>query len=209
MPAAPRFLLFANRPISHFIAMPAHEILVSRREMLARSARRAEKSSCGSAIPLSRPGAMTRSQRWRSSSPGTAIGSRRCRSIITTTATPAFTFGTFVREARRRPRNSSRPSSSRWTIPSPAPRRARSSLRCAGRCIPTRSGASVAAFRLMRELRVAGRLLARERELWRHWPPAAAQLALTELRQITEFVDGLRAQALSGHTRPPRNPASN
>ena len=36
-----------------------------------------------------------------------------------------------------------------------------------------------------------------------------AQLALTELRQITEFVDGLRARALSGHTRPPRNPASN
>ncbi len=78
-----------------------------------------------------------------------------------------------------------------------------------GTARPDALGSSVAAFRLLRELRATGRSLARERELWRHWSPAAACLALEELRHLTEFVDGIRARALSGHTRPPRDLASN
>ncbi len=54
--------------------------------------------------------------------------------------------------------------------------------------------ASVTAFRLMRELRAASRSLARERYLWQHWSPAAAQLAFQELRPLTEFVDAMRAR---------------
>ena len=66
---------------------------------------------------------------------------------------------------------------------------ARDSLR------PDTSGVSVAVFRLMRELRAAGRSLARERSLWQHWSPSAAQLALREMRQIADFVDVLRARS--------------
>jgi hypothetical protein len=59
---------------------------------------------------------------------------------------------------------------------------------------------SVAAFRLMRELRAVGRSLARERHSWRRWSPGAAQLALAELRSITSFVDEVRSRALAAST---------
>jgi hypothetical protein len=68
--------------------------------------------------------------------------------------------------------------------------------------------ASVAAFRLMRELRATGRLASQHREVWRHWPPAAAQLALEELQPLTELVDALRALALANVPRP-REPDAN
>jgi hypothetical protein len=64
-------------------------------------------------------------------------------------------------------------------------------------------------FQLMRELRAAGRSLVREREVWQHWSPTAAQLALQELRPLTDFVDVVRARALSASTKPPSDLASN
>ena len=64
---------------------------------------------------------------------------------------------------------------------------------------------SVAAFRLMRELRAVGRSLARERHSWRRWSPGAAQLALAELRSITGFVDEVRSRALAASTPIPRD----
>ncbi len=69
--------------------------------------------------------------------------------------------------------------------------------------------ASVAAFRLMRELRAVGRSLARERPVWRQWSPSAAQLALAELRSITAFVDEVRARALAASASRPRDPSVN
>lgn len=54
---------------------------------------------------------------------------------------------------------------------------------------------SVAAFRLMRELRAASRSLARTRDVWRRWPPTAAELALRDLTYLTEFVDAMRGTA--------------
>jgi hypothetical protein len=55
---------------------------------------------------------------------------------------------------------------------------------------------SVATFQLMRDLRATARMLEQNREHWRKWSPAAAQSALQELRDLTEFVDELRARAL-------------
>ena len=57
---------------------------------------------------------------------------------------------------------------------------------------------SLAAFRLMRELRAVGRSLIRQRRLWQRWSPSAAQLALQELSPLTDFVDAVRARALAG-----------
>jgi hypothetical protein len=68
---------------------------------------------------------------------------------------------------------------------------------------------SVAAFRMMRELRAVGRSLARERHAWRRWSPGAAQLALEELRSITGFVDEVRSRALAGSTPIPRDLSAN
>lgn len=68
---------------------------------------------------------------------------------------------------------------------------------------------SVTAFRLMRELRAAGRSLVRERALWQHWSPLAAQHALQELRPLTDFIDVVRARALAASTKPPADLASN
>lgn len=62
-------------------------------------------------------------------------------------------------------------------------------------------GASVAAFRLMRELRVATRSLARERHVWQQWSPGAALLALQELRPLTDFIDAVRARALESSAK--------
>jgi hypothetical protein len=64
---------------------------------------------------------------------------------------------------------------------------------------------SVAAFRLMRELRASGRMLGQQRDLWRRWPPSAAQLALQELEPLAEFIDALRARALEEAAPPPRD----
>ena len=64
---------------------------------------------------------------------------------------------------------------------------------------------SVAAFRLMRELRAVGRSLARERHSWRRWSPGAAQLALAELGSIAGFVDEVRSRALAASTPIPRD----
>ena len=68
---------------------------------------------------------------------------------------------------------------------------------------------SVAAFRLMRELRAVGRSLARERHSWRRWSPGAARLALEELRSITGFVDDVRARALAASPPIPRDTSVN
>ncbi|MBM3855408.1 MAG: hypothetical protein FJ399_20015 [Verrucomicrobia bacterium] len=56
--------------------------------------------------------------------------------------------------------------------------------------------ASITAFQLMRELRADDRMLDRHRAAWREWSPGAAQLALQELRAVTDFVDAMRARAL-------------
>jgi hypothetical protein len=68
---------------------------------------------------------------------------------------------------------------------------------------------SVTAFRLMRELRAAGRSLVRERKIWQHWSPLAAQLALQELRALTDFIDVIRARALTASAKRPADLASN
>jgi hypothetical protein len=70
-------------------------------------------------------------------------------------------------------------------------------------------GDSVSAFRLMRELRAASRSLAYGRELWRHWSPEAAELAMGELREIVAFVDSMRGQVMRATAKAPRNPAAN
>jgi hypothetical protein len=64
---------------------------------------------------------------------------------------------------------------------------------------------SVAAFRLMRELRATGRMLDQQRDLWGRWPPTTAQLALQELEPLAEFIDALRARALEEAAPPPRD----
>ncbi len=105
----------------------------------------------------------------------------------------------------------------RWLSIAEAERLSTSALRCRVRAqvaatqgrVPTNAmGASVAAFRLMRELRAASRSLARERHLWQQWSPAAAQLAFQELRPLTEFVDAMRASALTGSANLPLGIAS-
>ena len=70
-------------------------------------------------------------------------------------------------------------------------------------------GASVTAFRLMRELRATGRSIVRERELWLNWSPNTAQLALREFRNLVDFVDVMRARSLVGSATPPRDISSN
>lgn len=62
--------------------------------------------------------------------------------------------------------------------------------------------ASVAAFRMMRELKATGRMLAPYRQVWRNLSPSAAQLALQELRSLTDFVDELRSRALQHSAHP-------
>jgi len=57
-------------------------------------------------------------------------------------------------------------------------------------------------FRLMRDLKAAERRLTSYRRAWLHWSPSAAQLALQELRSLTDFVDELRARALQTSARP-------
>ena len=70
-------------------------------------------------------------------------------------------------------------------------------------------GDSISTFRLMRELRAASRSLAYGRELWRHWSPEAAELAMGELREIVAFVDSMRGQVMRATAKAPRNPAAN
>ena len=85
-------------------------------------------------------------------------------------------------------------------------RRVRLHVACRGGVAPKRAtDSSVAAFRLMRELRAVGRSLARERHSWRRWSPGAARLALEELRSITGFVDDVRARALAASPPIPRD----
>jgi len=86
--------------------------------------------------------------------------------------------------------------------------RARVASNC-GRNLTNAMGASVMTFRLMRELRATSRSLARERHLWQHWSPAAAQLALREFRHLTDFVDSVRARALTKSAMLPRDLAAN
>jgi len=75
-------------------------------------------------------------------------------------------------------------------------RRIRTQL--AGRTVgtPAASADAVATFRLMRELRAAGRMLGHQPGFGWHWSPATAQLALEELRPLADFIDELRARAL-------------
>jgi hypothetical protein len=68
---------------------------------------------------------------------------------------------------------------------------------------------SVTAFRVMRELRASDRLLERHRTAWRQWSPGAAQLALQELRAVTDFVDTMRARALGASAPRPYDIAAN
>jgi hypothetical protein len=68
---------------------------------------------------------------------------------------------------------------------------------------------SVTAFQLMRELRAGDRFLDRHRGAWRQWTPSAAQLALQELRALTDFVDTLRDRALEPHTPRPHDIEAN
>ena len=51
---------------------------------------------------------------------------------------------------------------------------------------PAVSGDSVAAFRVMRELRAAARMLSHQPEFWRRWPPATARRALAELHRTSK-----------------------
>ncbi len=71
------------------------------------------------------------------------------------------------------------------------------------------SAESVTAFRLMRELRAASRMLSHRTECWRRWPPATAQLALAELHPLAEFIDMLRARVFEEAAPPPRDPHLN
>jgi hypothetical protein len=48
-------------------------------------------------------------------------------------------------------------------------------------------------------------MLGQQRDLWRRWPPSAAQLALQELEPLAEFIDALRARALEEAAPPPRD----
>jgi hypothetical protein len=72
-----------------------------------------------------------------------------------------------------------------------------------------KTSASVDAFELMRGLRATSRMLDQRRKAWWSWSPAAAQMALQELRPIAEFIDGLRSRALAGASVPPRDPRVN
>lgn len=63
-------------------------------------------------------------------------------------------------------------------------------------------------FQLMRELRATCRLVSKQRDQWQGWSLAAAQSALQELRDLTDFVDGVRARAL-GHASRPCDPQAN
>jgi hypothetical protein len=58
-------------------------------------------------------------------------------------------------------------------------------------------------------LRAVGRSLVRERHLWQHWSPTAAQLALQELRPHTDFIDAVRSRALQSSVQSPRDFAAN
>ncbi len=69
--------------------------------------------------------------------------------------------------------------------------------------------ASVTPFQLMRELRASDRFLDRHCATWREWSPSAAQLALQELRAVTDFVDTLRARALEPSTPRPHDIEAN
>jgi hypothetical protein len=68
--------------------------------------------------------------------------------------------------------------------------------------------ASTTAFQLMRELRAGDRMLDRHRAAWREWSPGAAELALQELRAVTDFVDTMRARAFAPPVCP-RDPSLN
>jgi hypothetical protein len=68
---------------------------------------------------------------------------------------------------------------------------------------------SITAFHLMRELRAGDRMLDRDRAAWREWSPGAAQLALQELRAVTDFVDTMRARALEPSTPRPQDIEAN
>lgn len=106
----------------------------------------------------------------------------------------------------------------RWLTLAEAERLSTSALRCrvrlhaAGRrgvSSVRATEASVAAFRLMREMRAVGRSIARERQRWQRWSPGAAQLALEELRPVTDFVDAVRARALAASAPIPRDLSAN
>lgn len=57
---------------------------------------------------------------------------------------------------------------------------------------PAASADTVATFRLMRELRAAGRMLSGQPGFGWHWSPDTAQLALAELEPIADLIDALR-----------------
>ena len=62
--------------------------------------------------------------------------------------------------------------------------------------LPPRPGACAAAapFTILRELRVAGRLVQTHAGVWTDWSPATCRLALTEVTPLADFIDGLRVR---------------
>ena len=62
---------------------------------------------------------------------------------------------------------------------------------------------AVATFRLMRELRAAGRMLSCQPGFGWHWSPATAQFALAELEPLADLIDALRFRVLADVVPPP------
>ena len=68
---------------------------------------------------------------------------------------------------------------------------------------------SAGVFQLLRELRAVCRTLHQRGTVWRGWPPGTARLALQEMTALADFIDHLRARALSGVSGPPRDIQAN
>jgi hypothetical protein len=89
-------------------------------------------------------------------------------------------------------------------------RRVRAHIAGTNRSAPQRPAEStIAAFRLMRDLRTTDRAIGQHRDAWQHWSPSAAQLALQELGMLTAFIDAMRACGLGGSTAMPRGIEAN
>jgi len=89
-------------------------------------------------------------------------------------------------------------------------RRIRAHIAGTNRSAPQRPGEStIAAFRLMRDLRATDRAIGQHRDAWQDWSPTAAQLAVQELGMLTAFIDAMRARALAGAAARPRDIGAN
>ena len=68
---------------------------------------------------------------------------------------------------------------------------------------------SAETFHLLRDLRTACRALDQRDAVWRRWSPASSRLALAEMKALADFVDHLRARALSAASAAPRDIQAN